>query len=406
MYQEIVALETAFNKLLPARKLDPVPGKALLEAAAAWSEKVLAFSSLRGPATLTGKQIGEGSRLARSPLFICGVHRSGTTLLRNLLDGHPALTVLPSEGSFLSNFAAQLRAIPEKEREAYLLVRWLRRMANPVNQPPYWSLGRSTATASPYLDFARTFSAWYRFAAENLSGISIWPHLAPVLAYASCSREPDGGLAARYWVDKTPVQEKYVRQIRQQLPEARFIQMIRAPADVLLSRKRMEPSLPLSTCLRDMRLSYQKAIEESVRHKDSHLVVHYESLCSDPVTAMSRITGFLGIGMHPALFTPTVAGEPAHANSSFSAGLPAGTILDAQRHGQAGLQPREAKILSAFLAGPASAMGYSLKSLSKPEALLLRLTFGLQQRLFNKIFNRSEAIVRAHADDPFPAGSP
>jgi hypothetical protein len=31
--------------------------------------------------------------LAQRPLFICGLPRSGTTLLQGLLDGHPQLVV-------------------------------------------------------------------------------------------------------------------------------------------------------------------------------------------------------------------------------------------------------------------------------------------------------------------------
>jgi len=41
--------------------------------------------------------------LAR-PVFICGHHRTATTLMRQLLDGHPELLVLPSEGTYLTSF--------------------------------------------------------------------------------------------------------------------------------------------------------------------------------------------------------------------------------------------------------------------------------------------------------------
>lgn len=402
MYREILTLETAFNELLPVRKLNAAPGKALLEAAAAWSEKIREFSNHCGPAELTVGQISEGSRLARRPLFLCGVHRSGTTLLRDLLDGHPALTVLPSEGSFLTNFAAQLRVMPVAEREAFLLTRWLRRLANPINQPPYWSLGKSTATSSPYLDFARAFSAWHRFAEQHFSSIPIWPHFALMLAYATCSRRPDGGLTASYWVDKTPTMEKYTASLWRQLPEAKFIQMVRSPQAVLLSRKHMEPGLHLRTCLRDMKLSYQAAIEQPVQHKDRYLVVHYESLCSNPISEMARITRFLGIDPHPSLLIPTVAGEPAHTNSSFNVDLPAGTILDIPRSRETGLSPHEEEILSAFLSGPATALGYPLRPLERTGALLTKLRFELEQRLFKKISAALRSSENGRMAEPGP----
>ena len=37
------------------------------------------------------------------PIFILGCTKSGTTLLRNLFDGHPQLFVVPSESHFFQN---------------------------------------------------------------------------------------------------------------------------------------------------------------------------------------------------------------------------------------------------------------------------------------------------------------
>src|SRR6478736_6624366 len=44
------------------------------------------------------------------PVFICGHQRSGTTLLQNLLDGHPQLLLLPSEATYFTSFAYVARA--------------------------------------------------------------------------------------------------------------------------------------------------------------------------------------------------------------------------------------------------------------------------------------------------------
>ena len=38
-----------------------------------------------------------------NPIFILGCHKSGTTLLRNLLDGHKDLFAVPTETHFLAN---------------------------------------------------------------------------------------------------------------------------------------------------------------------------------------------------------------------------------------------------------------------------------------------------------------
>ncbi|HZK62553.1 MAG TPA: sulfotransferase [Puia sp.] len=327
-----------------------------------------------------------GLNLIQHPLLVCGVHRSGTTLLRNLLDGHPALTTLPSEGSFLTNFASQLDKMPYEKRESFLAIRWIRRLANPINQPPYWSLGTSSEESSPYVDFARGFSAWYRITEKSFpSEMTIRPHFAVILAYATCSKEPDAGLAASYWVDKTPTLEKYHKKILRELPQARIIHMLRSPADVFLSRKRMEPSLNLKVCLQDMRLSYRIALEQSLRNKHRYLVVRYEALCANPQSVVSEVTEFLNIEQHSGLFIPTVAGKPAHVNSSFSAALPPGDILKPRTSASpADLSNQEDRLLSAFLFKSASGMGYPLKSMGKFQTARTRILFAFHHRIVSK----------------------
>jgi hypothetical protein len=386
IYEEIAALETSLNLLLPVQNLDPSPGRELLDTAQLWSEKIWEAAKIAGRWPLTNEQISQGRSLIQHPLFICGVHRSGTTLLRNLLDGHPALATLPSEGSFLTNFAGQLDQMPYQEREFYLGIRWIRRLANPINRPPYWSLGVSSASASPYVDFARKYSTWYGIAEKSFASQTIfWPHLAVVLAYASCCNKPHGGLAARYWVDKTPTNEKYIQKIWRELPEARIIQMIRSPGDTLLSRRYMEPSLDLRICLQDMRRSYRIAAEQAMKNEGRYLAIRYEELCEAPQPVINRLCEFLHIEPDPCLLKPTVAGRAAHVNSSFSAGLPEGIILKSRAHsGRSHLNARDSKLLRAFIYRQASRIGYALKSPGKLQALLIKLRFQVFDRVIAK----------------------
>ena len=56
--------------------------------------------------------------LQLSPVFIGGIPRSGTTLLRSLLDGHPQLLVHPGRTGFFSIFVPAARGKNTKERIA------------------------------------------------------------------------------------------------------------------------------------------------------------------------------------------------------------------------------------------------------------------------------------------------
>jgi hypothetical protein len=66
------------------------------------------------------------------PVFICGAHRSGTTLMQSLLDGHPELIVLPSEGTYLTSFAYAARERPSVGDVDRFIAEWIARLIDPI----------------------------------------------------------------------------------------------------------------------------------------------------------------------------------------------------------------------------------------------------------------------------------
>ena len=229
MLPMIIEREEALNALLPKTRLKERPPDELFAAAVSWSEVVWQGAAGVGPIILSNEVLKAGLQLAAHPVFICGVHRSGTTLVRDLLDGHDAMAVLPSEGTYFTNLEGKLLALPPGERDGFLCQEWLRRLANPINQPPYWLLGRSTASGSPYVNFARHFLAWWAVLKKDTN--TQWPHMTVVLAYASCT----GNLFAGMWVDKTPCNERFLGRIWREMPNARIIHVVREPTATLVS---------------------------------------------------------------------------------------------------------------------------------------------------------------------------
>ena len=387
MYSEIVKLEGVFDSLLPAQKLIESPKKELLKAARAWSEEVWKASELSGKLPLNSEEIKRGQTLIKHPVFVCGAHRSGTTLVRDLLDAHPALTVLPSEGSFRTHLGPVFDQMLYEKRAAFLGQEWLRRLANPINQPPYWLLGHSTPESSPYVEFARAFSSWYAIAKkENKSKISMWPHLAVILAYATCFKESGNGLNTKYWVDKTPTNERYLHQIWREFPDAKIIHIVRNPVEVLLSYKRAAPSMNIRVCLKNLESSYKIALRQSRSNKSRYLLLHYEDLCEKPQASIAYISDFLQIEELPSLFIPTVNGKFAKANSSFNSSLPEGRIIKTpRRSSNEGLRAVEEEYLSAYLSESASKFGYQLHKIGRIKAGLIRLKFEFER--FSRYFN-------------------
>lgn len=341
---------------------------ALRGAAVRWSQAIWEHAEAAGPLASAADEIERGFVLAQRPIYIAGVHRSGTTLLRDLLDSHPALAVLPSEGTFLTNLAPQLRRMPSEQQLPHAAQEWLRRLANPINQPPYWSLGRSSDLRSPYVEFARALMAWWPLARSRLEpAVTSWPLVAVALAYAQCT----GGLAAaspvRRWAEKTPTNERFLTHLLTEFPDARLIHVIRHPVAVYASRKAAEQRAnqwPRSAprVLRELALSYRIAVEQQTA-SDRYLLVRYEELTANRERCMERAARFLGIDWMPILLRPTVAGMAATSNSSFATTAPTAEPLT----------PFERDCLIALVAENAAKLGYALEATRAWRARVLRL---------------------------------
>ena len=310
---ELAALESALDRELVDWRVDRDAAARAAAAGRNWSDHVWRAAEASGPLALSAETIARGVAIARRPVFICGVHRSGTTLVRDLLDSHPALAVLPAEGAFQTRPWRAVARLDPAGAAAIVGREWLRRLANHSNQPPFWLLGRSTAEGSAYLDFGRALLAWAPVIRRELGPRSYsWPLAAVALAYAFCLGARTLPDTLRAWVEKTPTNERYIDRLRREFPAARFVHVIRNPFDVLASRKRMDLHTfgdfrGLRAALADLARSYRCAL---ARHgaTDGYRLVRYEELIGDVDLAIDRVADFLGIESLLALRRPSVAG--------------------------------------------------------------------------------------------------
>lgn len=385
MYENIITLEHDLDRHLAHPRVEPDGYRAIPLAAARWSEAVWAAAAAEGPFALAPAQVSHGLDVARRPIFVCGAHRSGTTLVRDLLDGHPALTVLPSEGTFLTSSIPTLRRqMPGRWLE--LLGReWLRRLANPIHQAPYWVLGRSSEKHSPYVVFARCLMAWWPIVRRHVgTTASSWPLAAVALAYAQCTCGLGPASCVRQWAEKSPTNERFLGRLRAEFPRACFVHVVRHPFAVLASREREtrnagEGSLPLRRTFRDLERSYRIAARQ--RHRavdDRYLLVRYEDMLATPERSVARLASFLEIEPLSILLQPTVAGLPAASNSSFRADAIPGRIEGGAASLRADALSRPARErLVAVLGDAARQLGYELAPVPSWRRRVLRVAVRL-----------------------------
>ena len=364
----VLDLEQQFDMQLARPRVSADVSATMPIAAARWSEAIWAAAEAMGPIELDGAEVARGLDVANRPIFVCGVHRSGTTLVRDLLDHHPALAVLPSEGTFFTNFERHLQRLQAQRWLPFLGCEWLRRLANPIHQHPYWLLGRSSQDRSPYLGFARALMAWWPHAHERIGHTATsWPLVAVALAYAHCVNNFSASSSLQRWVEKTPTNERFLDRLRAEFPQGKVIHVVRHPFAVYASHKQAareagEGFRNARRVLQDLKLSYRTAAEQaSGGESHQYLLIRYEDLIERTHDTVEQLAAFLRIEPLSILMEPTAAGLPTASNSSFTVDAAPGRVHPTvHRRWAETLTRSERERLSAAVRGAGPLLGYGL----------------------------------------------
>lgn len=204
-----------------------------------------------------------------SPFFIVGNDRSGTTMLRLILDAGLDAAI-PPESMFLTDYGAvrQSGGLHETEAAArFMREVWRHPKVRLWELPP-----------PPAVPPGLSHEAAYRFIVE-----------APFLAYARKTGKA-------WWGDKTPHYLHHIDELLELWPEARVVVMVRDGRDVALSVRRL-PFGPNNAWAaaqwwaRGIRVG-QRA---QAAHPESVMTIRYEDLASRPADHVPRICAFLGL---------------------------------------------------------------------------------------------------------------
>lgn len=242
--------------------------------------------------------------------IIVGAARSGTTLLRLMLDAHPHVAIPPETG-FLTPVLS-LRGPGAALRHTFFHVL--------THYPPEASAWHDFGL--PAADFWRELSAIEPF--TTAAGLRCFYR-----AYADRFGKPR-------WGDKTPVYGQHMRAIEQLLPEAHFIHLIRDGRDVALSLRPLwfSPSQDIAALARAWRrqVSTARAQGQRCRH---YLEVRYEALVADPPAVLRQVCAFCGLDYHPQM-EHYYQRAPERLREHQSRVRANGTVLvtQAQRHAQ------------------------------------------------------------------------
>jgi hypothetical protein len=208
--------------------------------------------------------------------ILVGAPRSGTTLLRFMLDSHPLLAIPPETG-----FLAHVATLPESNHigpEEFLRIV----TTYPPDAPAWEDFGIDSAEYRDRLQQLRPFSAG--------GGVRVFYRL-----YARRQGKPRYG-------DKTPTYCAQMPAIGSLLPEAHFIHIVRDGRDVVLSLRNMwfAPGKDM-TSLAAYWSQLIRAARDGSSRTPHYLEVRYEELVLNAEPTLRRICEFVGLEFNPAM---------------------------------------------------------------------------------------------------------
>jgi hypothetical protein len=202
--------------------------------------------------------------------FVVGATRSGTTLLRLMLDAHPAIAI-PSETHFIPELvSARDKHGASRERMLELLTahrRWGDFQIEPADLAARWA------------------------AIEPLTGPD-----AVRAFYALYGERHEG---ATRWGDKTPGYVKHMREIQSYLPEARFIHLIRDGRDVALSVLKQDWGPQTIEAAAEKWRSRVLRGRSQQAYLGYYMEVQFEDLVLHTERELRRICEFIEVDFHP-----------------------------------------------------------------------------------------------------------
>jgi hypothetical protein len=235
-------------------------------------------------------------------IFVGGMPRSGTSLMRDILGSHPDVAMFPGELPLWRELA------------------WVHAGRNLARAEHRDALIRDLVT-HPRM----------RHAGMTLDGVELAAALAgePAVSlgtvFAHALRQYARREGKPRWGVKDPRNEFRTNLILAELPAARIVHMLRDPRDVLASQRAIwgARAQHIVSTTHDWRRSAALARHHQAVHRGSYAVVRYEDLVTDPARVVHELCRMLDLDYDPAMLD--LARQPPESGDSRTA-EPSGAI--------------------------------------------------------------------------------
>lgn len=293
--------------------------------------------------------------ILRAPIFLLGSHKSGSSLLRSLLDGHSQLFAFPSETHFFQRAGYwidyRLRLSAPKEMDRDSLIASLSDLVafQNVHQDKY-----ADSIVAGRFNIAAFRTSMEKTAFDTPVGALEAYFCALHVALMGGNLSSDIRI-----VEKSVENAEYAVLLRHIFPDCVFLHIVRNPyASLVAIRKaRARRGFPfLGDAVCSLRNSYYNLYRnQQILHR--YLQISYEDLVTCTERTMRKVSTFLGIEFSRSLLTPTLLGAPWRGNSTSNQGFTGVSSVPLNRWRDA-IHPLEIELINRTLAHVLDCFGY------------------------------------------------
>lgn len=231
-----------------------------------------------GPAS---PDIDHAAAVWEGPLFIVGMPRSGTKLLRGLLSKHPRIRLLAAETDFLP-----------------FIAEWVEQHGSPATEEAFEQFSSAMSGAN-YFNFRPTARGPFRWQVWRIACNHHFDVGGLFEGFARYELDAERG-SGTIWADKSPAYIRQIPLILKHFPTGRVLHIVRDVRDHCVSMR--------NAWGKDIRRSAWRwgkdvlaAHRQCLSMPERCLEVRFEELLQDPDTQMRRICLFLDLNFFAGL---------------------------------------------------------------------------------------------------------
>lgn len=318
------------------------------------------------------------------PIVLCGGMKSGTTLLSQLLDGHPNLLVPPGSARYFQRYCKRKLGF---EKTA---LKWIRKLVDPTGQRPFWPIGKERDVFFAFLG-----SLHHLFEISEVDD-----DLKGLISFYLVSRKEKEGVT--HWVERTTRNEFYVPKIKKAFPQALFVHIIRDPIENITSLLKWSGYKDKYNDIHYWIYSVKSQLNKAINNvnflgEKEYRIIKYEEIVKNPQLELHSLCQFLSIPFDENLLIPTKGGMPAVSNSMYADDRATGVVFQEKNHAKwkAALSEAEKKQIVSALFQEATRLEYAywndeeIKQYESSRPLCM----GYFKYLWAKLKNRSRLMM-------------